>query len=204
MLLPSKQIQETEETVAERKKQNILLHFNIQLFHSTWQLEYSATKNTDTLPRMYTQHHSYEAPWNLMNKQETVLSVSTCSGPVVGWLVRGAIDEASQAGDSVRTHQDVAAKRSAVHHPDVERRVQEFVFWKVLMTKTHTQAKSVQFQVRFHVCQWMSYLKCNSPLQTIWPRCWSWGFSCSSGWGRIEHLFLHTLYPHVADPPELS
>lgn len=63
------------------------------------------------------------------------MSVSTCSGPVVGRLVWSAVDETSQAGDSMRPHQDVTAKRPAVHHPDVERRVEKLILWKVLRTK---------------------------------------------------------------------
>ena len=57
---------------------------------------------------------------------------STCVGPVAGGLVRGAVDETPQAGDSVGAHQGVATKRPAVHHPDVQRRVQELVLRKVL------------------------------------------------------------------------
>lgn len=63
------------------------------------------------------------------------LSVSTCSGPVVGGLVWSAVDETPQAADSVGPHQDVTAKRPTVHHPDVERRVEELVLRKVLGTR---------------------------------------------------------------------
>jgi len=63
------------------------------------------------------------------------MSVSTCSGPVAGGLVWGAVDETPQAADSVRPHQGIAAKCPAVHHPDVERRVEKLILWKVLGTK---------------------------------------------------------------------
>lgn len=62
------------------------------------------------------------------------ISVSTCSGPVVGGFVWGAVDETSQTGDSMGPHQDVSAKCPAVHHPDVERRVEKLILWKVLRT----------------------------------------------------------------------
>lgn len=58
----------------------------------------------------------------------------TCSGPVIGVLVRGGVDETSQAGDSMRPNQDVTAERPAVHHTDVERRVEKLILWKVLRT----------------------------------------------------------------------
>lgn len=57
------------------------------------------------------------------------LSVSTCGGPVVGVLVWSAVDETSQAAHSVGPHQDVTAEGSAVHHPDVERRMEKLIFW---------------------------------------------------------------------------
>lgn len=61
----------------------------------------------------------------------------TCSGPVVRFLVWGAVDKPPQARDSVRSHKDVAAERSTVHDPDVERRMEEFIFWQILRKKNN-------------------------------------------------------------------
>lgn len=72
------------------------------------------------------------------------MSVSTCSGPVVGGLVWRAVDEAPQGGDSVGPHQDVTAECPAVHHPDVERRVEKLILWKVLRTKLRHVADEVK------------------------------------------------------------
>lgn len=57
-------------------------------------------------------------------------------------------------------NQDVAAKRSTVHHPDVERRVQELVFWKVLRTKTENETN---FRSSFMLVTrtWIQYLRYN-------------------------------------------
>ena len=66
---------------------------------------------------------------------------STCSGPVVGGLVWGAVDETSQAADGVGPHQDIAAKRAAVHHSDVERRVEKLILWQVLRTRLKQELK---------------------------------------------------------------
>lgn len=66
---------------------------------------------------------------------------STCSGPVVGGLVWGTVDETPQAADGVGPHQDVAAKRTAVHHPDIERRVEKFILWQVLRTRLKQECK---------------------------------------------------------------
>ena len=60
--------------------------------------------------------------------------VSTCAGPVVGALVWRAVDEVSQAGDSVGAHQGVAPERTAVHHTDVEGRVEQLVLRQVLVS----------------------------------------------------------------------
>lgn len=65
-------------------------------------------------------------------KHTKVNPATTCTGPVVGVLVWCTVDEASQASDSVRPHQNETTERSAVHHPYVERRVEELIFWKVL------------------------------------------------------------------------
>jgi hypothetical protein len=56
----------------------------------------------------------------------------TCTGPVVGGLVGGAVDEPPEAGDGVGAHQGVAAERPAVHHSDVQRRVEQLVLREVL------------------------------------------------------------------------
>lgn len=63
----------------------------------------------------------------------------TCCGPVVRGLVWGGVDETPQAGNSVRAYQDVAAKRSAVNHPDVQGRVKKLVFRQVLWTRGSIQ-----------------------------------------------------------------
>lgn len=49
---------------------------------------------------------------------------------------------------------------------------------------------------------WALGLLPHSPLRTIWPGCWSLGFSCSSGWEPTARLCLRTQCPHVADPLE--
>lgn len=52
--------------------------------------------------------------------------------PGGGRVVRGPIDEASQGADGVRADQGVAAEGPAVHHADVQGRVQELVLREVL------------------------------------------------------------------------
>lgn len=59
-------------------------------------------------------------------------SAGTCSGPVVGRLVWGTVDETSQAANSVGPYQDVAAKCSAVHHPNVKGGMEQLILWKIL------------------------------------------------------------------------
>lgn len=78
-------------------------------------------------------------------------SVSTCCGPVVGGLVWSTVDETSQAGHSVSAHQDVAAEGSAVHHPDVERRMEKLVFWKVLWLE-HQKPLSLRHKIQLYKC----------------------------------------------------
>lgn len=65
-----------------------------------------------------------------------ITHAGTCAGPVVGGLVGGAVDEPPEAGDGVGAHQGVAAKRPAVHHPNVEGRVEQLVLRQVLQPET--------------------------------------------------------------------
>lgn len=141
------------------------------------------------------------------------MMVSTCGRPVVGSLVWSAVNETSQAAHSMWPNQDVAAKCSAVHHPNIERGMEKLIFWKVLWSKSRKKTlvksnvffKDVDltskqpFSMGLNI-KWSMHL----PLQTIWPGCWNWDSSCSSGWAQIERLCLHTLCPHGAYPPELS
>lgn len=52
--------------------------------------------------------------------------------PAGGRAVWGPVDETPQRADSMGAHQRVAAEGPAVHHPDVQGRVQQLVLWKVL------------------------------------------------------------------------
>ena len=56
----------------------------------------------------------------------------TRGGPVVGLLVGGSVDELAHAGDGVGAHEGVAAECPTVHHPDVERGVEQLVLREVL------------------------------------------------------------------------
>lgn len=47
-------------------------------------------------------------------------------------MVRGPVDEAPQGADGVGADQGVAAEGPAVHHADVQGRVQELVLREVL------------------------------------------------------------------------
>ena len=52
--------------------------------------------------------------------------------PVLGLLVWWAVDELSEGADGVGAHQGVAPEGPAVHHPDVQRRVEQLVLWEIL------------------------------------------------------------------------
>lgn len=56
----------------------------------------------------------------------------TCGVPAGGRAVWGPVDEAPKGADGVGAHQGVAAEGPAVHHSDVQGRVQEFILRKVL------------------------------------------------------------------------
>lgn len=57
---------------------------------------------------------------------------STCHIPVLGFLIRGVVDEFSEGADGVGPHQSVTPESPAVHHPDVERWVEKLILWEVL------------------------------------------------------------------------
>lgn len=59
-------------------------------------------------------------------------SIQTCRGKVVGLLVCWPVDELPEAGHSVGADQGVASKRPAVHHSDVQRRVEQLILWQIL------------------------------------------------------------------------
>lgn len=52
--------------------------------------------------------------------------------PVLGLLVWRAVDEFSEGADGVGAHQGVAPEGPAVHHPDVQGRVEQLVLREVL------------------------------------------------------------------------
>jgi len=60
------------------------------------------------------------------------LLVRTRGGKVIGLLVRRPVDELPQAGHRVGAHQGVAAERPAVHHSDVQRRMEQLVLGQIL------------------------------------------------------------------------
>lgn len=59
---------------------------------------------------------------------------------VVGMLVCGTIDKPAECTDSIGAHQCVAAEGTAVHHTDVERRVQKLIFRQVLWDRGWVRA----------------------------------------------------------------
>lgn len=61
----------------------------------------------------------------------------TCRGPAVGLFVCRPVDELAQAGHSVGADQSVAAESPAVHHSDVQRRVQQLILRQILTHKIH-------------------------------------------------------------------
>lgn len=131
--------------------------------------------------------------------------VHACCWPVVGLLVWAPEDELAQAGDSVRAHQSVAAESPAVHHPNVEGRVKQLILRQILAhVKRNTLhcASKQQFLQLMHVeLGLVSNANDELPRQTTWQGCWSWGFSCSWGWGQTALLSQHIRYRHEADPP---
>lgn len=68
-------------------------------------------------------------------KGSIVQLFDTCVGPVVGLLVSSPVDEPPQGGDSVGADQSVPAKSPAVHHSDVQRRVEQLILRQVLTQK---------------------------------------------------------------------
>lgn len=56
----------------------------------------------------------------------------TISRVVVGVLICGTVDELAERRDCVGAHQCVAAEGTAVHHTDVEWRVQELILGQIL------------------------------------------------------------------------
>lgn len=63
----------------------------------------------------------------------------TCSGPAVGLFVCRPVDELAQAGHGVGADQSVASESPAVHHSDVQRRVQQLVLRQILTHKIHNE-----------------------------------------------------------------
>lgn len=131
--------------------------------------------------------------------------VHACCWPVVGLLVWAPEDELAQAGHSVRAHQSVAAESPAVHHSDVEWWVKQLVLRQILThvnRKTlHCNSKQPFLQLMYMEMGLVSSIDDEIPLQTTWPGCWSWGFSCSWEWGQIALLSQHIRYRHEADQP---
>lgn len=60
---------------------------------------------------------------------------STCHIPVLGFLIRGAVDEFSEGADGVGPHQCITPESPAVHHADVEWWVEKLILRQVLGSK---------------------------------------------------------------------
>lgn len=79
----------------------------------------------------------------------TAMLLVTCHVPVLGLLVWGAVDEFSEGADGVGAHQGVAPEGSAIHHPDVQGRVEQLVLREVLGSRGGLVSKG-----------WMSAVGC--------------------------------------------
>lgn len=79
----------------------------------------------------------------------TAMLLVTCHVPVLGLLVWGAVDEFSEGADGVGAHQGVAPEGPAVHHPDVQGRVEQLVLREVLGSRGGLLSKGWMSAVGF-------------------------------------------------------